>query len=464
MKFSRLDNNESPAAWVDAQLSALRSVPAARKEHAFALHFSYFQTYLPSQPALDLVALIHVDVTSGLPVIHLGVFNTTDQLIADIQLLRDDWMSIRQFSTANHLPVFQVSAPWELVPVYIPKPWGQEIWFTGIEARGQAAVKCDEGSIPLPWILAVFPQAERSLILLKVLDPLPDEVYGDLYFELHEEKQEVYVVTSINEDAWPDGTGSIQLGFSPDKRGNYTDDHEFKKAYLEAVKSYEQVRRTLDKKIDDLRSPSSTTLSTLQLKNWINTLSQSPENEALIQSERNLRSLMNSFVNHMPLVVGDTVAIPRCVPHALQHGVRVVEFQTPVYERQILSFAQKVVTQDHWDTEKALAIAEMDYVFQSPARLVSNDQIDVELIVSFDDFLVQRIHLKAGFCYEPSVLDYSLVMLIAGELRLVWSGGQRILAAGNSMLIPKSMEGRYYFAAEDSCLFLHALPKAFDQV
>src|SRR5690625_7657891 len=44
--------------------------------------------------------------------------------------------------------------------------------------------------------------------------PLPVEVVGDLYFELHEEKREVYVVTSIDPQAWPEGIGAIRYGRS----------------------------------------------------------------------------------------------------------------------------------------------------------------------------------------------------------------------------------------------------------
>lgn len=463
MKFFTLDKDQYPDVWVATQLALIRA-----DEHAFAFHFTYVQTYLPSEPALDLLALIHANVTFNEIVIHLSVFKKTEQLTADIRSLPGDLISIQQFAAANHLPVFQVSAPWELAPVHIPKPWGQEIWFTGIEARGQAAVKCDGGSILLPWILALFPQAQQSLILLKVLDPLPDEVYGDLYFELHEEKQEVYVVTSVDKQAWPSGSGCIQLGFSSDKRREYTNEKEFKKAYLDAVANYEKVRRELDKKIDGLRLSSSAeasiTATAQQLKKWINVLSQSPENKELIHSEQKLRHIMNSFVNYMPLAVGDTLAIPRCVPHALQHGVKVVEFQTPVYERKILSFAQKVLTQDHWDTESALAIAEIDYSFQSKTQsVINNEQLSVEQIVSFDDFLVQRINLEAG-CYEPERSSYSLVMPIKGELRLMWGQrDHRTLVAGSAMLIPASVGSRCRFVAEDSCLFLHALPKTFDQ-
>ncbi|PUA26470.1 MAG: hypothetical protein B0W54_22205 [Cellvibrio sp. 79] len=464
MKFFNLDNDQSPDVWVVTQLALIQS-----DRFAFAFHFNFFQTYLPDESALDLLALIYADTTSGEVALHLSVFKKTEELIIDIQSLPDDLMSIQQFVTANCLPIFQVSAPWELVPVHIPKPWGQEIWFTGIEARGQAAVKCNGGSIPLPWILALFPQAQQSLILLKVLDPLPDEVYGDLYFELHEKKQEVYVVTSVDKQAWPSGIGRIQLGFSSDKRREYLNENDFKKAYLDAVANYEKVRRELDRKIDGLSLSSSIDPSVAEtaqyLKKCINILSQSIENKELIHTEQKLRHIMNGFVNYLPLVVGDTLAIPRRVPHALQHGVKVVEFQTPVYERKILSFAQKVITQDHWDTESALEIAEIDYTFHSTIEsLIHCERLSVEQIVSFDDFLVRRINLEAGY-YELEMSSYSLVMPIKGKLNLIWGdGAYQELAAGSAVLIPEELGGRYRFVAESSCLFLHALPKAFDQV
>jgi hypothetical protein len=44
-------------------------------------------------------------------------------------------------------------------------------------------------------MLADYPE---SLILLKTLNPVADDVIGDLYYEMHEEKWEVYVVTEID--------------------------------------------------------------------------------------------------------------------------------------------------------------------------------------------------------------------------------------------------------------------------
>ncbi len=461
MKFFRLDEGASPAAWVFSQLSHLLN---GIDDQSFAMGFKCPQPYLPGQPAIELVAIIHVNTQSPEPVIHVCMFPFSAGKLPDIDSLAGDLASITSYAQRNHFPVLDISAPWNLLPVQVPKPWGREIWFTGIEERGQAGVKGIGGALPLPWVLALFPQTtEQSLILLKVLDPLPDEVYGDLYFELHEEKQEVYVVTHIDTQAWPEGVGYIQLGFSPAKRSAYANDDEFKKAYLDAVEKYEKVRRALDKKLDGFRQQEniglSEPLSSVKLKKWINNLSQSIEYKDLIQNEQQLRQVMNDFVNHMPLTVGDTLAVPRLVPHALQHGVRVVEFQTPVYERKILSFAQKVLTQNHWDTREALSIANMDHPFTSrPEVIFRNDVASVEQIVNFDDFVVRRIHLQAGTC-DAEKSGYGLLMPVTGELIVLWGGNQRIIKAGEASLLPGFLMKQCKFMAEGACLFLYAFPK-----
>lgn len=454
MKFFSIEKNVSASTWMAIQLTNTFEM---RGKHAFALRFDHIQHYLPDQPVIELLALVHMDVSADFPVIHLSIcpFNTV--ILPDIDVLSGDLSSIRQFISCNQFPIFEVSAPWRLDPVFIPKPWGQEIWFTGIESRGQARIKADGCSVPLPWVLELFPQADaHELMLLKVLDPLPDEVYGDLYFELHEEKQEVYVVTHVDNHAWPGGIGAIQLGFSAEKKREYADEIQFKAAYLKAVKDYESVRRELDKRMDHINSVRAD--DTYQLKNQIKLLSQPLENKELIEDEKRLRKDMNSFVNHLPLAVGDTIAVPRRVPHALQHGVRVVEFQTPVYERKILSFAQKVLTQNHWDTEFALGIADFSCTSSiAPEVLCDTREIKIEQVVSFDDFQVQRIYLDSS-TYKPVQTTYSLLMPIAGELAIEWGLRRELVKTGEAVLLPAFLRQQYAFLATNESLFLHALP------
>jgi hypothetical protein len=48
--------------------------------------------------------------------------------------------------------------PVRLCPAYIAKPWGQEIWFTGIEARGESGIATNAGELPLSQYLALAPR------------------------------------------------------------------------------------------------------------------------------------------------------------------------------------------------------------------------------------------------------------------------------------------------------------------
>jgi hypothetical protein len=137
------------------------------------------------------------------------------------------------------------------------------------------------------------------------------------------------------------------------------------------------------------------------------------------------------------LRVGDVLAVPLCTPHALQHGVRTVEFQTPVYERKILSFAQKVLTQDHWDTEAALQLAEMHTPEDVPFPVLHcGEGVQVEQIVTFDDFSVQRIHLAPGAEYVVSLGgDHAVWMGVAGSVCV----GSELLGAEAAALVPAAV-------------------------
>ncbi len=281
----------------------------------------------------------------------------------------------------------------------IPKPWGQELWYTGVEERGVCEIGDADAAVPIPWLQAVLPDdragaSGQPLVLLKVLDPAPAEVTGDLYFELHEEKREVYVVTHVDPEAWPGGTGYIRYGFDPDKVAAAPTEADFRAGYLEAVKAYEAVRRRIDA-LPDGDDPEPT----------------------LVQQESSLRREMEAFTHMRPLKVGDVVVVPLHMPHSLQHGVRTIEFQTPVYERKILSFAQKVLTQGHWDTEEGVQLMRLlppeEQAFES---VYEEPDVTCERIVDFSDFEVRRIRLAAGAQHGLPVLPhYSLLMLVEGR-------------------------------------------------
>ena len=331
--------------------------------------------------------------------------------------------------------------PLHLLPTYIPKPWGQEVWLTGVEQRGVCAVAAGGGETPIPWIQAVMPgemlgNCSAPLILLKILDPLAQPVVGDLYFELHEKKREVYVVTHVDAQAWPDATGYIRFGFAPDRRAFYPDDSSFRAAYLAAVRNYEKVRRELD------ASEEQGAAYSLELG----------------AQEAQLRQEMDRFTFMKPLRVGDVVKVPLLMPHALQHGVRTIEFQTPVYERKILSFAQKVLTQDHWDTDAAVAQMHLDQPQADQFEVLTCEQgILVERIVDFSDFEVRRVRLTCDYAIRAlDIEQYALLMVLEGRLGLAGD----VYGPEQGLLLPCGWQGCLSTVEPATALvFLLALPR-----
>ncbi|MGL6160244.1 hypothetical protein [Microbulbifer sp.] len=433
-------DHPSPETCLDQLLAVRDQTP-----FSLAVRFRHCQYYLPGEPELPLLALFWRE-TGGGPV-YAAVGKKAEP---------GEGEGARQLAERLQFPVFDLGAPLPLQPVSVPKPWGREIWYSGIEQRGQSGV--GEPQIPLPWLLAALPRRfaagdERGINLLKILDPLPDEVYGDLYFEMHEEKREIYIVTRVDPRAWPDGQGAIRFGFNQRKRRGMGSDEAFLAAYREAVAEYRRVREEVDRRFDVLRERggygASEPVPAERLKAWADQLPRE-----LHEEEERLRAAMDSFTALRPLEVGDVISVPTHTPHSLQHGVRTVEFQTPVYERKILSFAQKVLTQEHWDTEEALAKVQLDTPEQAPfLELESGDHFVRERIVDFDDFTVDRIRFSAPGSYRLiSGESYRIAMVVGDKLALdkrqaevesAW-----LLASGVTMDVVSAVAGAALLVAE----------------
>ena len=394
--------------------------------------FTFSQYWLPGSDVLALTAIYYLDDDG---VVWLSV---TDQALA-----HSDSNPGRQYTVWAEQHKFARVIQGEalrLSPGYIPKPWGQEIWLTGVEQRGVCCIEARGGETPIPWLQAAMPDetlgaAGMPLILLKILDPVAEPVVGDLYFELHEEKREVYVVTHVDEGAWPGGTGYIRFGFEPGRRAQYADEDSFRGVYLEAVRCYEKVRRALDAQGSEL----------------------APDVSGLIKEERQLREQMDSFTHMKPLRIGDVVKVPLLTPHALQHGVRTIEFQTPVYERKILSFAQKVLTQDHWDTTEAVAQMQLEQPEPDQFQILpQGGGIRVERIVDFSDFEVRRVSLQGGQSLDDLIIEaYALVMVVQGQLQVE----EAVYGPEQALLLPRNWHGVLAAVEPASTLvFLLALP------
>ena len=127
-------------------------------------------------------------------------------------------------------------------------------------------------------------------LLLKILDPLAEENIGDLYFELHTEKVEVYVVTHVDRSAWPDGIGYIRYGFNQTLLKQYESPDLFLSDYRAAVKNYEQIRRKIDAGAS-----------------------------GLAKTEAKLRQAMYCFTDLQPIMLGDVITVEPFMPHSLMH-------------------------------------------------------------------------------------------------------------------------------------------------
>ncbi len=365
--------------------------------------------------------------------------------------------------------LLDLAQPLPLYPVHVDKPWGQEIWFSGVEARGVSLVGHPSAGIPLPELLALAPEwicrgRERELILLKILAPHADPDFGQLYFELHERKREAYVVLNVDAAAWPQGTGEVRVGFDAARRQQLGDEG-LRTAFADAVAAYEATRREIDAVIDDLQANANVAPgSVLPLQQARALLAQVPAH--LQARELQQRNTMQAFTSIQSLRAGDVLNLPTHVPHALQHGVRVVEFQTPTFERRILYFTQKVHTQPDWDTAQAIAMMKLDAPqLQRTSALTNAGEVFVETIVDFPDFRVLRVHLPARSdasarqtpsCFRPPATDYALCMCIDGEIAI----GRGRFGREQACLVPAVATA----LAVENCgnagtVFLWAIPK-----
>ena len=245
-------------------------------------------------------------------------------------------------------------APSALRPAIVAKPWGRELWYSGIEARGESGVCTAAGVVPLSRYL-VERGRTKPVILLKALQATA----GNLYLEVHEAKSEVYVVDRI------DGTGRMLLGPRPDVLDRMGDG-DFRAALRRAAGEAEAGEATID--------------------------------------------AVHSFMNSVELCPGDAVTIPPRVPHSLQKGVHAIEFQTPVFERKILAASQPVVTQEGWDVDAAVAAMDL-----SAASVVSSPQeCGVSVIARTADFMVARHRISKRNAF--SVAPWSVGWVVRGTL------------------------------------------------
>lgn len=251
-----------------------------------------------------------------------------------------------------------------LEPALVPKPWGREDWFSGVEARGESRVRVAEGSVPLSEYLAAHGRG-APIVLLKLLRPS----LGDLYMEVHQTKHEVYVVDAVDPARWS-ADGAMLLGVDQTARGALGDE-----AFRDVLRRRAEAAEAGHVGVGEVA--------------------------ALLAA--------------VPLRPGDVVAIPPGAPHSLLQGVTVVEFQTPVFERRILAATGPVVTQAGWDVQAAVAAVDLD------AQPVVSRHCGTAAVAATPRFAVVRF--AEGVC--RGVPPWSVGWVVAGEVLV---GDQRFAA------------------------------------
>jgi hypothetical protein len=403
---------DSPDTEISNRISAW--VSGSKQNQCIALNFVMDTSWDTDRTETQLAAIYLLDrLPDGSIRVLAAVTDHVDELN---QLIVADDADFDSVCSSMALPILNLNAPLYLETVVIPKPWGREIWYTGSEIRGVSTIQ----GIPLPWVVWLFKsqlvgQADAEPVLLKILDPLPQEVYGDLYFEMHSQKTEVYVVTHVDQSAWPTGIGQIRFGFSAEKLAQYPDHNKFRSAYLQSVQNYQKIRHQIDARFDEYRIsegfPENVPVPATVLDAWQDRLPLGWQ-----QQEQQLRAEMNHFTGIRDLAVGDVINIDPFTPHALQHGVRAIEFQTPHYERKILSFAQKVLTQSHWDTEMAIAEMTITPAPQQGFEAVHQSSgVLAEKIADFEQFEVLRVSVEPNSSYQQQLDTYALVICVTGD-------------------------------------------------
>ena len=165
----------------------------------------------------------------------------------------------------------------------------------------------------------------------------------------------------------------------------------------------------------------------------------------------------------MPVRVGDVVTFPSLQIHSLKHGIQVIEFQTHHYERLIVMYAQKVLTQEHWDTKRALELMSREpYSNPEAHKLDEGEGFLEERIVNFPDFTSDRVVLNTGVGRDHLCNDrYHLLIVVSGKAVFKNPTGEKIiLNQEQALFVPASVETyRNYNQGSESLIFLRATPE-----
>jgi hypothetical protein len=90
----------------------------ADRAQSFLIQFDHTQYYLPAQPLIALLALIHISFdTHSVPVIEGSIFVYTPWQLESLQSIPDSYEELRAYCERHSLPWLLMSEPWCLASV-----------------------------------------------------------------------------------------------------------------------------------------------------------------------------------------------------------------------------------------------------------------------------------------------------------------------------------------------------------
>lgn len=283
--------------------------------------------------------------------------------------------------------------------------------------------------------------------LNKILTPM-----GRLSAQFHEDKNELWIVASINEDAAGENP-SIILGFSQDVVDVYGDEvaEKYKEALVDYGKALNQLIDVLEAKGYKRRLIETEDVEVAAR----NIQGKDAETSQSLVAFLQAKDRVEDFYNYRPVQVGDVIPIKARTLHALGAGINIVEPQVPGTTQSTEDGATYPVRYyfpgyERPGAKKALDIDRVGEILpevtveEAPVVTLDADGVRIEKMPGdFDDkgLAVERISIEAGKTHvvEQSESFHNLV-LVGGDASVVIDGeSYKIPTAGagsQTLIIP----------------------------
>ena len=379
--------------------------------------------------------------------------------------------------------------------------YGEHIWTSTVDGQESGLVVAGLGSVSLREAIEHDPDGMlgpkvvnaygKDTTIVKTLIPSSKHRIGRLSAQIHEKKDEMWIVTKID-DSIPEHARHIIWGLNPEMVKRYKTRKAFLHYYEMALWRFtEHLRR-----INELLSlVGELEMELAEAGDTLNFLEEEKKREELGARRRvpfNLDTVLmilheaerdrNRYYSFRPVAVGDVIVIPRGTPHALMPGITVLEPQVggvdtwpledgsryPVrYPIELIGqLTEEQLEDPGLDTEGAevesikgvpktniFEIMHVEGAYEpSQFRVLSEDEgVKVEEVGVFPKLTVHRIAMDEGRTHEDSTEDgYHILAVSKGKAKVITQAGDEIPLRVDEKLafIPASC-GAYKIVAEE---------------